>query len=128
MSHFDWPITNTNLKLRWLPKIKAPCATGVCPPWRTYEAEKGRTLGKEYGIKVWFYWNILRNTLGTLWEQKTPKKPLSPQPKRKQIGPLSIYVDKPSPWLHQIFISKTVCHHFSLGLRKGMGCTLYGRI
>jgi len=22
MSHFDWPITSTNLKLWWLPKIK----------------------------------------------------------------------------------------------------------
>jgi hypothetical protein len=40
---------------------------------------------------------------------------------------LSIYLE-PSLWLHQIFISKTVCHHFSPGLLEGMGCTLYGRI
>jgi hypothetical protein len=69
----------------------------------------------------------LRNTLGTLWEQKTQKNPSAHDPKNKQIGPSSIYVE-PSPWLHQIFISKTVCHHFSPGLLEGMGCTLYGRI
>jgi hypothetical protein len=88
---------------------------------------RGELWAKHMEQKCGSTGNILRNALGTLWEQKTTKKPLSPRPKRKQIGPLSIYVE-PSPWLHQIFISKTVCHHFSPGLLEGLGCTLYGRM
>ncbi len=97
------------------------------PRWLGYKAEEGRTLGKAYGIKVWFYWGHIEDHVGNSMRTENPKKPLSPRPKRKQIGPLSIYVE-PFPWLHQIIISKTVCHHFSPGLLEGMGCTLYGRI
>jgi hypothetical protein len=39
------------------------------PLWPTYLGEKGRTLGKTYGIKVRHYWeHPLGNTLGTYWE------------------------------------------------------------
>jgi hypothetical protein len=39
------------------------------PIWPTYTAEKGRTLGKTYGIKERCYWeHPLGNTLGTHWE------------------------------------------------------------
>jgi len=100
----------------------------VPSPWPSYNAEKGRTLGKAYGIKVWFYWDHIEEHIGNfMGTENSKKKPLGPRPKRNQIGPLSMYVE-PSPWLHQIFISKTVCHHFSPGLLEGLGCTLYGRI
>jgi hypothetical protein len=42
------------------------------PLWPIYISEKGRTLGKKYGIKVRCYWETpLRNTLvtsKTYWE------------------------------------------------------------
>jgi len=41
MSQFDWPIAKK---------------VGVLPLWPTYIGEKGRTLGKTYGIKVRCYW------------------------------------------------------------------------
>jgi hypothetical protein len=39
------------------------------PLWPSYIGEKGRTLGKTYGIKVRCYWeHPWGNTLGTHWE------------------------------------------------------------
>jgi hypothetical protein len=44
------------------------------PLWPNYIGEKGRTLGKTYGIKVRCYWDILgehsENLMGTHWELK----------------------------------------------------------
>jgi pyridoxine/pyridoxamine 5'-phosphate oxidase len=44
-------------------------ANGVPPHWHNYKAEKGRTLGRAYGIKEWFYWEHIdeqiENTMGT---------------------------------------------------------------
>jgi hypothetical protein len=57
------------------------------PLWPTYIGEKGRTLGKTYGIKVRCYWEHPwgthwepdRNLKGTCWEQrKIEKNPPSP--------------------------------------------------
>jgi len=38
-----------------------------------------------------------------------------PTPKMKKQGPSWMHAE-PSRWLHEIFISKTVCHHFQRGL------------
>jgi hypothetical protein len=39
------------------------------PIWPTYIGEKGRTLGKTYGIKMRYYLGTpLGNSLGTHWE------------------------------------------------------------
>jgi len=70
--------------------------------WPTYKGEKGRTLGKTYGIKVRCYWehpwgthgklrehigNLMgthweleRNIEATYWEQMKMKKILPQQP------------------------------------------------
>jgi hypothetical protein len=37
----------------------------LLPLWPTYIGEKGRTLGKTYGIKARCYWE---QSLGTHWE------------------------------------------------------------
>jgi hypothetical protein len=34
------------------------------PLWPTYTGEKGRTLGKTYGIKTTCYWNTLEEHVG----------------------------------------------------------------
>jgi hypothetical protein len=63
----------------------------ICLPlWPTYMGEKGRTLGKTYGIKARCYWelpwnlgNILEpngNLKGTCWEQRKKKIILNPKP------------------------------------------------
>jgi hypothetical protein len=48
------------------------------PPWPTYKAEKGRTLGKAYGTKVWFYWEQIEEHIGNSMGTENPKKSLSP--------------------------------------------------
>jgi len=58
------------------------------PLWPTNIGEKGRTLGKTYGIKAKCYWEPIGNLKGTCWEQrKNEKKILSP--------PLSPLTHKP---------------------------------
>jgi hypothetical protein len=53
------------------------------PLWPTYLGEKGRTLGKTYGIKVRRCWeHPLGNTLGTHWE--SDGDPLGTE--RKHVG------------------------------------------
>ncbi len=47
------------------------------------------------------WWEQLENLMGTKWEQK-----------RKETNPPL----EPSHWLHEISISKMVCHHFQPGL------------
>jgi hypothetical protein len=89
------------------------------PLWPTYIGEKGRTLGKTYGIKGRSYWE---HPWGTHWElegnkgkMKKKPSPTHPKLKRKNIKALRVHAE-PSHWLHEIFISKTVCHHFWPGL------------
>jgi hypothetical protein len=57
---------------------------------------------------------------GTCWEQMKNEENPTPTPqhpklKRKKIKALSVHAE-PSHWLHEIFISKTVCHHFWPGV------------
>jgi hypothetical protein len=86
------------------------------PPFTSY-IHGTWTMAKQYGIKKWHaIGNILRNRLktwGTFWEQlgnllvtKKQKKNPSPKPKRKKLSPF-----EHSHWLHEISISKTICHH-----------------
>jgi hypothetical protein len=57
----------------------------ICfPLWPTYMGEKGRTLGKTYGIKAMCYWEPNGNLKGTCWEQRKKKKIPSPQKKLKK--------------------------------------------
>jgi len=64
--------------------------------WPTYIGEKGRTLGKMYGIKARCYWEHLGEHIGnwkrTCWEQrkneKNPPQPPHPKLKRKKIKAL----------------------------------------
>jgi len=81
-------------------------------PWPKYIGEKGEIF--EQNI-----WDKIVVLLGTYWGPKKTDPPSLP-PQKKNIGPYSVYVE-PSHWLHEIFISKTVCHHFSLGLMESMG-------
>jgi hypothetical protein len=61
----------------------------VPPPWPSYKAEKGRTLGKAYGIKVWFYWEHIEehigNFMGTDNQEKNPSA--ARDPKENKLGP-----------------------------------------
>jgi hypothetical protein len=76
-------------------------------------------MAKQYGIKkLHAIGNLLRNTLktwGTFWEQlgnimkthwEQKRKTPSPKPKRKKLS-----MFEHSHWLHEISISKTICHH-----------------
>jgi hypothetical protein len=84
------------------------------------------TLGKPYGLKLrcyrecrWEQFGNLKNLMGTWWKHvkntlgtwKTSKRTPSPPPKRKKQGPSWVHA-KLSHWLHDTFISKTICHHF----------------
>jgi hypothetical protein len=98
------------------------------PLWPTYIGEKRRTFGKEYGIKVRCYWEhplgthwehivkLIQKPLRTWWEQrKNEKKILPPQPFPQNFTIKALWVHvEPSHWLHEI--SKTIHHHFWLGL------------
>jgi hypothetical protein len=97
------------------------------PLWPSYIGEKGRTLGKTYGIRVRCYWEHL---WGTNWEpignlegehvgNKGKKKKNPPSPtqnlKEKKSKHFECMLGLPH-WLHEIFISKTIGHHFWPGL------------
>jgi len=88
--------------------------------WPNYIGEKGRTLGKTYGIKARCYWvhpwgthwelkEHIGNLKGTCWEQMKKKQSLPP-PNLK--GKKSRHFD----CMHEIFIWKTVGHYFWPGL------------
>jgi hypothetical protein len=94
------------------------------PLWPSYIGEKGRTLGKTYGIRVRCYWEHLWGThweleRGTCWEQRKKEKKNPPSPtqnsKEKKIKALRVHTG-PSHWLHENVISKTVGHHFWPGI------------
>jgi len=70
---FGWQLANLigpsqkkKLKLWMLPKIEDSMESESASP--SYIGEKGRTLGKTYGIKVRCYWEHIENLKGTCWE------------------------------------------------------------
>ncbi len=77
--------------------------------WPTYIGEKGRTLGKTYGIKAKCYWEhpwgthweLERNMLGT--KEKWKKAPPPPPSNFKKINALWVHAE-PSHWLHEFFL------------------------
>jgi hypothetical protein len=85
MSQFDWPITKKKLKLWRLPQDRRSYGKmDRLALWPTHIGEKGRTLGKTYGIQG----EVLLGTLGTYWEpeggtyweQRKNEKKSSPNP------------------------------------------------
>jgi hypothetical protein len=52
--------------------------------------------------------------LGTHRKQGEKKNSSHPTPKRKKQGPSRVHV-KPLHWLHEISLSKTICHCFWQG-------------
>jgi hypothetical protein len=42
-----------------------PLKKGIPSFWPSYIGENGGTLGKIYGIKMWSYWELLGNLMGT---------------------------------------------------------------
>jgi hypothetical protein len=93
------------LKDRRVTKQKFLLQDGRPLPWPNYIGEKGEIF--EQNI-----WDKIVVLLGTYWgpDKNPPRLPLA----KKKIEPYSVYVE-PSHWLHENFISKTVCHHFSVG-------------
>ncbi len=58
------------------------------PPWPSCKAEKGRTLGKSYRTKVWFYWEHIEEHIGNSMGTENPKNnPSARDPKEKKLGP-----------------------------------------
>jgi hypothetical protein len=58
--------------------------TQCLPLWPTYRGEKGRNLGKTYGIKVRCYWEHIGNMgniLRTSWEHELYGKMLGAKEK-----------------------------------------------
>jgi len=87
------------------------------------------TLGKPYGLNLRCYWEHLGehlSNLKTIWEQEKyiyidiPFLPLS---KRKKLDRSQVHAE-PSNWLHEISLSKTVCHHTG---KNGIAFSLFGR-
>jgi hypothetical protein len=119
------------LKLWRLSKIEDYMEIMVPPPLaHLYRWKVEDFVGKTYGIKMRCYWeqpwgthwephgNLNGNMLGTKakWKKSSPPPPApSPNLKRKENNALWVHAE-PSHWLHEISISKTVCHHFWPGL------------
>jgi hypothetical protein len=91
------------------------------PLWPTYIGEKGRTLGKTYGIKARCYWEHpwethwepkehIRNLIGT--HRELERNMLGTKEKRKKSSP--------HPPTHNFFIKKT--RHFECMLSLPIGC------
>ncbi len=137
MNHIDWFITNFFGTLS-TPPIKAPLSTPshkikiiVLPYglpfqfiymrvelWANYRSEMLLGTSQE---TTWELEELHGNTLGTRGE----KNLLTLLVERKKLDPSWVYV-KSSGWLHETFISKTVCHHFWIGLVAGaqiVGCS-----
>ncbi len=133
MNYIDWSITNFFGTLG-TPPIEAPLATPsrkikiiVLPHGLPFQFIYVRVeLWVNYmGIEVTCYWERpkeqlenLRNSMGTYWERGGKKILLTLLPKRKKLDPSWVYV-KSSRLLHETFISKTICHHFWIGLVAG---------
>ncbi len=74
-------------------------------------------LGISQGT-TWELEELHGNSMGTHWERGGKKILLTLLPKTKKLDPSWVYV-KSYRWLHESFISKTVCHHFWMGLVAG---------
>ncbi len=61
------------------------------------------------------------NTLGTEKVKYSLSAPTPQKPKRKKKLGSSLSKFEPSHWLHENFILKFVCQHFSGGLMGSMG-------
>ncbi len=93
---------------------------GASPLAYLYIGEKGRTLGKTYGIKARCYWE---HPWGTHWELEgnmlgTKEKLKKPSPHTPTQNFLECML-QPTHWLHVFLISKTIRHHFWPGLTAG---------
>jgi hypothetical protein len=85
MSQFDWPIAKKKLKLWRLLKIEDSMERwSAMTLWPRYKGEKGKTLGKTYGIKVRYYWEHIGSPLRTCWEQWKNEKKSSPNQNLKE--------------------------------------------
>jgi hypothetical protein len=74
MSQFDWPIAKKKIETMEASHNRNFCGTMECLLlWPTYIGEKGRTLGKTYGIKARCYWE---HPWGTHWELEGNMPPL----------------------------------------------------
>jgi hypothetical protein len=87
MSQFDWPIAKKHkVETTEAPQNRRFCRKMECLSlWPSYIGEKGRTLGKTYGIKGRCYWEHpwgthweltehIGNLMGTCWEQRKNEK------------------------------------------------------
>ncbi len=107
-----------NKKLWRLPKIEASTLKyGVPPLWPTYVGEKRTTFAKAYGIKVRCYEKHVGEHIGNLvnilgtGDFFIKNLPPPPTEKEKKARHLECMLG-PSHWLHEISLSKRVCHHF----------------
>jgi hypothetical protein len=67
MNQSHWPIAK-KIEIMDTPKNRRLILKIECIPlWPTYIGEKGRTLGKTYGIKVRCYWE---HPWGTHWDPR----------------------------------------------------------
>jgi hypothetical protein len=83
----------------WTPNCKIK--TNVLPYGSPFQCIRhgSWSFGEWYGIKLGCYWEHLKEWLG---EQLGNEK-------KRQKNPSLISVAQPSHWLHETFISKTVC-------------------
>jgi hypothetical protein len=94
MNQFDYSITK---KVKTMEALKNRIFYGkmdYLPLWPNYISEKGRTLGKTYGINAKCYWEPNGNPLelegymlGTNenWKYSSPPSPLCPKLKKIKI-------------------------------------------
>jgi len=105
MGHFDWTIILAVSSWGW-----------SASPLAHLSRSEGENFGQRIWGKVRCYWehpweqfenrqNRLGNTLGTR-KKFLPPPPLKKKPRTPQ----------PSHWLYEIYIFKSVCHDFQLGL------------
>jgi hypothetical protein len=94
MDQFDWPITKRSCNYVGS-KNRSLCGKMNCIPlWPTYIGEKGRTLGKTYGIKARCYWE---QPWGTHWEFE-----------RNMLGTKKMKKNSPSPFPTQNLKEKKI--------------------
>jgi len=74
LNNFHWPITKKKLELLKLTIIED--FIYIVPPiWPNYVSEKGKILGKTYGMKMWCYWKHLEEHIGNLMGTTNPCPP-----------------------------------------------------
>jgi hypothetical protein len=84
--------------------------------WGAIGNVRGNRLGT-WGnmLGIWWehlgtWWEQSWTTLGTENDREPPPTPKNQKPEEKTKSP------QPSHWVHEMSISKTVCHHFQPGL------------